>query len=587
MDRICIGAVRIGTIIIYRKDLSFAALKQFIESKNIYVEAKQTKRNNIFYDGTIILQEWDKYKVKALDRSLVPQDFVKVGEFGDEQYGTLLFKNCIGIAKFKGILLYIESSKISSDEMNSLMKIVNHYFINLSFDFNQSTFSSINRNRKKQTDLDYHIYLLLHHALSSEDNQMNLFKNFSLIQNNPCRTMQSVVYYEEISLAKEISEETLSDIFCVSSTFKKYKGKKNKLAEKIMIDKQPYLPLEVLSEEVLDSFDNPENRFIKFFIGWCLEIMERFQKMFVAQENFRNMELIESNALHIKKLKLLLRKSFLKDVGKMQSIPMSSMVLNYRDGYRQIYRFFLGLKSMPEVEDSGKIKELLENKSLDVLYENYCYFGMAEMLAEIYGERLDKKKYRIQKSYFSKNLEKKTNSNYFEFECTKNLPMVRIHYNKNYVVESYSKPFAPDISLEVFDSHDVLCAIYVFDSKFKTAIFETTAEEEESYEKRRYKYDDICKMHTYRDALKKAYGAFILYPGTETEIFYFDEEPLHKDLLYGVGAFKLGPGNKSDFAPIKYYVEKLLKLYKKMEQKNLDRNNRNTKEEKRNGRSGE
>lgn len=39
-----------------------------------------------------------------------------------------------------------------------------------------------------------------------------------------------------------------------------------------------------------------------------------------------------------------------------------------------------------------------------------------------------------------------------------------------------------------------------------------------------------------------AHGAFILYPGMEDEIFYLDEEPTYRDLLYGVGAFKFGPG---------------------------------------------
>ena len=81
----------------------------------------------------------------------------------------------------------------------------------------------------------------------------------------------------------------------------------------------------------------------------------------------------------------------------MQSIPMYSTVLTRREGYRQMYSLFLGLKSLPEVDnDSENIKELLENKSLDVLYENYCYFGMSEMVARIYGQSLDKKKYRVQ-----------------------------------------------------------------------------------------------------------------------------------------------------------------------------------------------
>ena len=562
MDRICVGAVRVGDIIIYRNDLLSTNLKEFIRSGKTYAECAQTKRNNIFYDGTIILQEWDKYKVKALDGSLVPEDFIKVGEFGDEEFGTLLFKNCIGIAKFKGFLISIESSKITSGEMDRLMSVVNTYIVNLSFDFNQATFSSIRREKKKQTDLDYHIYLLVHNALSSEDNSVNIFRNFSLIQNNPCITMQSKVHYEDISLAKELSDEALLDIFSGSSTLKKYNGKSNKLAKKLSVNGQQYLPQEVLFEEITDSFDNPENRFVKYFISWCLGIIERFNEVFVAQEDFRNIELIEANVTHIKKLKLLLRQTFLKNVGEMQSIPMYSTVLTRRDGYRQIYSLFLGLKSMPEVEnDSENIRELLENKSLDVLYENYCYFGMSEMIAGIYGQRLDKKKYRVQKSCFSKTLEKKTDSNYFEFERTDDLPMIRVHYNKNYVVESYSKSFDPDISLEIFDVQDTLSAMYVFDSKFKATISETTLEDDEIYEKRKYKYDDISKMHTYRDALKVAYGAFILYPGTEDEIFYLDEEPIHRDLLYGVGAFKLGPGKVEDFNRIKVYIEKLLRLY--------------------------
>lgn len=76
-------------------------------------------------------------------------------------------------------------------------------------------------------------------------------------------------------------------------------------------------------------------------------------------------------------------------------------------------------------------------------------------------------------------------------------------------------------------------------------------------------YDDISKMHIYRAALKVAHGAFILYPGMGDEIFYLDEEPSRRDLLYGVGAFEFGLGRKSNFTHIGYYVEKLLKLYRK------------------------
>ena len=206
-----------------------------------------------------------------------------------------------------------------------------------------------------------------------------------------------------------------------------------------------------------------------------------------------------------------------------------------------------------------------ENKSLDVLYENYCFFGIAQVLAEIYGEKLDKKKYRVFKTEFSKTLEKQTNSNFFEYKENEQLPTIRVHYNKNYVVESYSKAFDPDISLEIFNGNNEMQAIYIFDSKFKAQISsvleETETGELTELEKRKYKYDDISKMHTYRDALKLAKGAFILYPGTIDEIFYADETK-DKSLLYGVGAFKLRPGKKEDLSSLEPILKTLLTLYK-------------------------
>lgn len=77
MDRICVGAVRAGDIIIYRNDLVSSNLKEFIKSGKVYAECTQTRRNNIFYDGTIILQERDKYKVKALDGFFSSRRFYK------------------------------------------------------------------------------------------------------------------------------------------------------------------------------------------------------------------------------------------------------------------------------------------------------------------------------------------------------------------------------------------------------------------------------------------------------------------------------------------------------------------------------
>ena len=562
MERLSVSAVKCGDIVFYRADLMPSVVKNFITSEKQYIECPKTARGNIFLDDCIILQEWDKYKVKSLSSCFEPQDFIKNGEYGSEDFGILQFKNCVGIAKFKGINVVIESTKISQLEMERLISVVNSYIVNLSYDFNKATFSFVERDHKKKTDLNYHVYLMVHNALSTGDNKINIFKNFKLIENNVCRTMASSLVHSDFSITPEVTEESLLQIFSGGTTLKRYNGTKIKLAQRITNQAGKYIPEQILYEDNIETFDNQENQFIKYFITWCLDIISTFHKSFLLTPDFTNIELLKENEEHIKRLKYLLTQTFLKSVGELQQIPMYSTVLTMRDGYRQLFRLYLGIRSMPLVNNQNdNIKEMIENKALDVLYENYCYFGLSNVLATIYDQGLDKKKYKIHKSDYSKGLEKKTYSNYFEFERTAELPRIRVHYNKNYTIESYSKSFDPDISIEIFDESNNLDSIYVFDSKFKVNFYDKADEDDTTEMRRNFKYDDISKMHTYRDALKRAHGAFILYPGTENALF-FETEYIDRDLLYGVGAFKIGPGNELDFERIKYYLEKLLRAYK-------------------------
>ena len=372
--------------------------------------------------------------------------------------------------------------------------------------------------------------------------------------------MTSNIEYNNISNIRELSDEAIVEVFSGTSPLQEYKGKNIMLAEKLSDGHRKYLPKEIMYEEIVDTFDNAENRFIKFFLTWCLKIISVFQKDFLKQVNFINIELIENNDKHIKELKIILQQSFLKNVGELQSIPMYSNVLTRRDGYRQIFQFYLGMLSIPINEDqTSEIKELLENKPLDILYENFCYFRISDIIASIYKQKLEKKKYKVIQTEYTKTMEKKTNSNYFEFNRTKELPKIEVHYNKTYTKESYSKSFDPDISIEIFDKFDNLYAIYVFDAKFRTSIYEFNSGED-IIEKKKYKYDDINKMHTYKDALRLAKGAFVLYPGTEDKLFF--ENNNEKDLLCGVGAFGLRPVQKRDSDKIKIIIEKLLVKYK-------------------------
>lgn len=565
-QRMCVRAVKISDIIFYCEGVSESEVEHLKKSSSVcYISAKDCA-TPMYWDGKVLtLKEWKKYKVVACRDSFTESDFYKVGEFGTKSYGSLVFKNCVGKALFKGISLIIESDKISESEMNDLIEVVNSYILNLSYDFNTATFSNVLRNRSKKTDISYHKYLLLRDALTSTQPAKNLFSQFNQIESDPLRSFITTIEYRDFSQCDTVSDEAIEDIFSGNSQLKKCSNANNKLAQRLKIGAQNYVPSEIAVEETIDTFNNPENQFIRFFVEWAIDLLSVFNKRFASYPNFFDFDLIKENSLLIKKLKMLLTQSFLRYVGTLHSIPMNSTVLTKKNGYRQFFQLFIGINALPEVDTLQEdIQEIIENKSLDVLYENYCFFGLSDVLARIYGVQLAKLKYKVQKTEFSKTLEKKTNSNYFEFAATGNLPKVRIHYNKNYVAESYSKAYDPDISLEIYDHRDSLSAIYVFDSKFRVnflgSVSEGNSGEVSSWERKLYKYDDISKMHTYRDAIKLARGAFIIYPGSEDKIFYEDND-IDSSLLVGVGAFFVSPGKQSDWDKFMPLLRNLLKHF--------------------------
>ncbi len=553
------SAVRLNDIVIYGKKLDQAVLNKFIKSGTPFLLEDE---DMVSYDVSLglklvlsnrssqtILFEWRQYKVVSLSTSsnFKESDFTGIGEFGTETYGTLTFKNCVGFVFFKGIKLLVESEKISSKEMQAMTETVNRYICNLSYDFNRPAHSLVDRNIRKTTDLDYHIYLMIINMLRTTDTSINLFSNFKLIENEPHRQFVTEFEYEDINFVTQLTPETIADIFSDTSNLAPHRNKIRLL---------DFLPQTVAVENISDSYDNNENRFVKHFISLCLSVVERFQEKFTRMDNFINIELINENKTFCGKLRNLLHNTFLKEVGTIQNITMYSTVLTRKEGYRQLYKMFLGLKSIPYAAmNETDLKEMIENKSLDVLYENFCFFTIADIISQIYGETVDSKRYKIRKSEFSKTLEKRGNHNYFEFKARDGLPNIRLHYNKHYDYPiSYSKVYAPDISIEILGENFEITGLYVFDAKFKVEIHSDL--DNGTLLERTYKFDDISKMHTYKDALRPAKGAFLLYPGTVEKIF-----PEDVSAYDGVGAFLLNPGDRDNLTRIKDVILGILRQF--------------------------
>src|SRR5690606_36302294 len=88
-----------------------------------------------------------------------------------------------------------------------------------------------------------------------------------------------------------------------------------------------------------------------------------------------------------------------------------------------------------------------------------------------------------------------------------------------------------------------------FDAKYKIedlqAIFgkdDNLDQEKEDQKKGTDKRADLLKMHTYKDAIRRTAGAYVLYPGTEDK---YTKTGFH-ELIPGLGAFAIRPSKIND-----------------------------------------
>jgi len=385
--------------------------------------------------------------------------------------------------------------------------------------------------------------------MKTKNKSLNFFNNFNIISNNPHRVYLSKKIYENISLVDNIDEDSFIDLLSHTDNLVLCKKDKNKLAKKISNTHSSFLPNEVLIEHTQDTYDNLENRFIKYVISKCIRKLELFQIKFLNNEKqILNTSLISENKHYIQKLNHLLKFTYLKYVSDINHIPMNSTILTRKDGYRNLFSFYLGLNSVPTSILNNNLEELIENKSIDVLYEIFCFFSIVNILANIYDIDPKKLQYKVITNDFSKTLSKVNDENYFIFEPNNTFPKIKVHYNKTYSnPDTYSKKFDPDISIEVMDTNNAISSIYIFDAKFKVNLKNKEGN-------KKHKLDDITKMHAYKDAIVLARSAFVLYPGTKNE-FYRENT-----LKSAVGAISLNPINSKNNISIMRILKLLLRL---------------------------
>jgi predicted component of viral defense system (DUF524 family)/gamma-glutamylcyclotransferase (GGCT)/AIG2-like uncharacterized protein YtfP len=346
----------------------------------------------------------------------------------------------------------------------------------------------------------------------------------------------------------------------------------------------PSVPLRVHRYANEQTTNTPENRFVKY----SLEIYVEF--LTVIQKTLRDSALPQDRALLFEltqirdNLQGALDDSFLREVDPVRILPLGSPVLQRRGGYRELLLTWLRFNLAANLDwEGGEDVYGAGKKDLAVLYEYWLYF---QLLA------LSRRKFGLQSSSVQNIFIADKDRLSLRLRAGSTLAMegtfdrhgrslsVRFSYNRtfganmNFFTEgAWTRPMRPDFTLsfwpcalsrEEAEQQDIMVHIH-FDAKYRAeTIYDLFGSEDQNLAQERgeqrigvYRRSDLLKMHSYRDAIRRTEGAYIMYPGDKTKTW----QGFH-EILPGIGAFCVRPkaGNMADgMTAVDDFLEKVVK----------------------------
>lgn len=491
----------------------------------------QLKFNEI--DDSMVLYEQTDYGI-LFDFEVyeLPSTYNWILKMITPNTGVLNFGNCVGNFDLFGKVIRVQSKKISIEQYEGMLMYITEKMAELPFTKNNITSETAEIDEARSDKVPYHTYLILRYIILNAE--VNLEGAFEYIFRNPSRRMERERIETDTWELSCITADTLIDLAAKPERLTVLNSR-NRFTETcasfhLSRGKQyRCFPNTVSSYSLVNTLDTPENKFVKHFLILCENFLYAFRKRLSESNILNNIEISLEAGRMIEKIEFLLMNPFFDEVGTFIGFTGYSAVLQMRNGYKEILKFYNLLQSairIPIFEESSKI--IIENRDIAELYEIWTYFMIVELVEKVVGtQAIAANLYNVSDYSVSMKFSANVEYRYHEQKIT-------VWYNKSYSHidrSSYSLTLRPDIVIEKTDG------LYIFDAKFKLDCINWY---DESKEKDfTFKNGDIYKMHAYKDAIRDVKTAFILYPNkddSQDRPFWEDEEQ-----TCGVGAFSLVP----------------------------------------------
>ena len=496
-------------------------------------------------EKSIRLQELNTYYLRCFYDN-VPDFFSRFissrwcNKYSDNVF-EINFRNSVGKTYIGPLLVYVENKKIPEELYNSMLEYITEKYANLIFSFDLPLGQAY-RKEKPGENIAYIEYLFLKKFLL--DNSPDIDAIISLILANFHMKIYSDHRVTSINNISNFSSGTLLKTLQQTDRYTRITPEHpllfTGLGKVLNAQNQKNIFLSHIYEEYrYHTKDTNENRFLKSLLKTLLGRLEDLAKK-LPETSYLNPDIRANCERMYQKIKIFLNNSIWENVGEMSFIPVSSQILQRREGYRQLFSLYslLQLCTLCDL-NTDDLRNLLETKDTPTLFEYWSFFIIKDILDST-------KKTLSCKSIISEDhLSQKVNIGiciqyeggielWFNryFNGSTGLQSQNKISNDCYFQESYSHSLRPDIVLSKREK------ILIFDAKYKGQRGGFYGENEISGVITEPKEEDIDKMHAYRDAIRNVVGAFILYPGEKTVVY-----PAHNARMSyeGVGAFALKP----------------------------------------------
>jgi predicted component of viral defense system (DUF524 family) len=334
------------------------------------------------------------------------------------------------------------------------------------------------------------------------------------------------------------------------------------------------LPERISIHRNAQTEDTPENRFVRFALQSFSGFLNRMHLKLEEIGSAADARLQAEIAALENQLDIALTADVFRSVSDPDMLPLGSPVLQRKEGYREVYQAWLKFDMAARlVWRGGEDVYGAGQRDIATLYEYWVFFKLLDIVSSVF--KLDKPAAQelIEPTADGFGLKLKSGEQLafdgVTFGGARPL-RVRFSYNRSFShnaapdrAGSWTQRMRPDYTLSLWpakfseeeaEAQELMAHVH-FDAKYRIdnvgQLFGRADEslsaddaniilEKEKQEQRegRYKRADLLKMHSYRDAIRRTQGAYVLYPGDISRKW----EGYH-EILPGLGAFPLKPGN--------------------------------------------